>query len=144
MRKKTLKRAAALAMAAVVSLGGALTAVPAVAKVPDSNVALPMVEGVSPLTTSFDINSSGVADCYASASVEYGYFVELNVYLQQYKSGKWTTYESWSDSGSVRPYVDETKSVPDGYSYRMKTVVKVYKNDKLVTSSTKYSQTEEY
>lgn len=65
----------------------------------------------------------------------------INLYLQQYKGGKWTTVGQWSSSGeSVTRILTKTKTVAKGYKYRSKAVCTAYVGSRK-EAVTRYSAT---
>jgi hypothetical protein len=70
---------------------------------------------------------------------------KVNMYLQRYKDGKWTTVKNWSstESGDFCG-IGKTWYVLSGYQYRMKTYAYVYLNDELLESTSFTSKTKLY
>lgn len=90
--------------------------------------------------------SSGTATVTAKITGKVGTTTKtsINLYLQQYKDGAWTSIESWSSSGStVNRSISKTKSVTKGYKYRTKAVCRAYAGSD-VEKITKYSSAVSY
>ncbi len=65
----------------------------------------------------------------------------VQLYLQQYKNGRWITIADWVYSGeTVSASISKTRTVAKGYKYRAKAICTAYgSNDK--ETVTKYSRT---
>lgn len=122
MKSFNLKRAVALALAAALCL---VTVSAFAAVAPTPGVAEPDSQYVSNENVSLSISSSGVADCYAYARAISGYTVKITVSLQ-YNTGEWEPYKSWTGNKGSTSVVDEDYNVLKGYTYRLKSAVKVY------------------
>ncbi|MEF9921456.1 MAG: hypothetical protein RR769_00960 [Anaerovoracaceae bacterium] len=89
------------------------------------------------------IDANGVAT--VSCSV-YGYQdtatrVEISANLQQYKSGRWVTLETFTaESDSHRTSLSETHSISKGYRYRVQATIKAYSGSKSETKTVTSSE----
>ncbi len=64
---------------------------------------------------------------------------KVDLYLQQYKNGRWTNYREWSSSeNGASCFVSKTVSVPKGYKYRAKASCYAYAGSSY-ENVTKYS-----
>lgn len=94
---------------------------------------------------SISISGSGTASCNATVTGKHGITtrITINLYLQKYSNGKWTTAKQWSGSKKGTSYtLSKTTSVSKG-KYRTKAVCKIYSGNKS-ESITKYSRTKTY
>lgn len=115
-------------------------------------VELDNIENIQPLFTNintfqstFDIDSNGKSSNTVYLNARNADMVKINAYLQQYKGGRWTTIKSWSGSRKSTSY-GFTKSwyVSKGYSYRLVSYGYVYKDNRIVESTSRISRSVSY
>ena len=71
--------------------------------------------------------------------------LKIQVNLQQYKNGGWTTIKSWSNtSKDIYCAMGEAWYVVSGYSYRLVSTGTAYKNGVKVEQATYTSEAYEY
>ena len=73
--------------------------------------------------------------------------VNFSVKLQQYKSGSWTTIESWDQGTSLingKAKFNESFNISKGFTYRFTGTIKTYKNGKLLDTCAITSTEEAY
>lgn len=100
----------------------------------------PMFTNIRLFRTSLDISSTGKSINTASIIASSVDEVEIALYLQQYKGGKWTTIKSWSGSKLGISYeLEKEWNVASGYSYRLVAYGYTYSGSKLVESTSDIS-----
>ncbi len=119
--KRSIRTAAALLL-----LLGALTANLAAAQAVE-----PRYTGISMLTSSLNISSSGGASCKGTVTLKSGYTANLTVELQ--KDG--TTIKTWTNSGNGTLTAGSTYYVPSGHTYVVVTTATVYDSNSNVVES---------
>lgn len=108
-------------------------------------VELDNIESIQPLFTNintfqstFDITSNGKSSNTVYLNARNVDKVEIRLYLQQYNSGKWTTIKSWSESRNSTSYGFTNNWYLDkGYSYRLVSYGYVYKDSKIIESTSR-------
>ena len=107
-----------------------MTVVPSYAEALDTtkkSMLQPYWTEISQFNNSFDITSTGRSDI---ESMMYAFsvdLIEIQVNLQQYKNGSWTTIKSWTGkSKDVICSVVGSWYVQKGYAYRMVSTGTVY------------------
>ena len=86
----------------------------------------PRYTGISGLSSSIDISSSGGAECSGTVTVRSGYTADLTVSLKQ----DGTTIKSWTETGLTGiAGISHIYYVPTGHEYYVKTSVTVYNSD---------------
>ncbi|MGO1652983.1 hypothetical protein [Senegalia sp. (in: firmicutes)] len=101
----------------------------------------PLFTNINIFQSTFDIASDGKSSNTVYLNSRNSSKVKINAYLQQYKGGRWTTIKSWSGSRNSTSY-GFTKNwyVNKGYSYRLLSYGYVYKNNKIVESTSNVSR----
>lgn len=115
-------------------------------------VELDNIENIQPLFTNintfqstFDIASNGKSSNTVYLNSRDSDKVEINAYLQQYSSGRWTTIKSWSGTRNSTSYgFTNNWYVNKGHSYRLVSYGYVYKNNKIIESTSSTSKTIAY
>lgn len=103
----------------------------------------PLYTGLSRISPNLTI-SSGTIFCEDTIMVRSGYTANVTWELQG-GIDKLTPITTWTDSGSNILQLNKTRVAISGYSYRLKTNVKVYNSTgKLVDDVTKFSVTVSY
>lgn len=143
MRKTTITKIAALALAVSACVGGVNVCAQ---NVNEDNALTIAEQGIEPrytgiLTTYNYLGAVGskTLNCQGSTNARPGYTATVTVELQQ-NNGGWTTIKTWYDSASEYAVVDEDYNVATGYSYQLKVTHRSYKGGTLVDSETKYSR----
>ncbi|MGO1470475.1 MAG: hypothetical protein ACTHW2_10680 [Tissierella sp.] len=111
-------------------------------------VELNEIENVRPLFTNInvfqstlDISSNGKSSSTVYLNARNVDKVKIISYLQQYKSGRWTTIKSWSGSRNSTSYgLAKNWYVNKGYSYRFISYGYVYKGNRIVESTSRISR----
>lgn len=114
-----MKRMICLVLACVL-----LCAVIAPVSAANGETATPYFTYIRSITATFDIDSYGVANCYAKCQTISGYTIKIVGSLQQYNSNKWKEIYSWTTTGTTLVILDRDRAVYSGYNYRF--VAKVY------------------
>ena len=115
-----------LSLAALVLLMTSMLVMPATATDEPPTVT-PRYVNISVFMASVGVNSSGKASCYSDVvTANSTYTVYLNIGLQRYKNGEWTTIKSWSTSGTGGAELDKSYYVTSGYYYRTSATATVY------------------
>lgn len=97
--------------------------------------------GVSRISSTLNISSSGAASCSGQAIIRSGYTADLTVELQQ----DGTTIKTWTDSGSGTLSAGGTYYVTSGHDYIVVTTATVYdSNGNYVESPSGNSPTKSY
>lgn len=78
----------------------------------------------------------GIATCEGEIIAKDEYPVEVVVYLQVYKNGKWETIKSWSSEGTFSAYLCKSYAVMSGYQYRSYVEGYVYNSSGALIEST--------
>ncbi|MGO1818896.1 MAG: hypothetical protein ACTH0S_04350 [Senegalia sp. (in: firmicutes)] len=115
-------------------------------------VELDNIENIQPLFTNintfqstFDIASNGKLSNTVYLNSRNADRIKINTYLQQYSSRRWTTIKSWSGSRNSTSYgFTNNWYVNKGYSYRLVSYGYIYKDNKIVESTSRISQTLTY
>ena len=115
-------------------------------------VELNSVENIKPLFTNinvfqstFDISSNGKSSNTVYLNSRDSDKVKVSAYLQQYKSGKWTTIKSWSEYANQTSHgFTKNLYVTKGYLYRLVSYGYVYKGNKIMESTSNISNTIAY
>lgn len=115
------------------------------AAVKSSNLISPYMDYIAYASCDLYINSSGVATVKASVNGYQGITTKatINVKLQKYVNGSWTTCKTYSTSSDTyRTSLSETYNVSKGYSYRVEATIKAYQDTlsetQTITSSEAY------
>lgn len=132
MRKKVVS--SLLAMAMLVSVLSATLASAHAIQIE------PRYTGISSLSSTLTISSSGAAKCNGSVEVYGGYTVNLTVELKQ----DGDSIKTWTSSGSGTVSAGGTYYVMSGHNYVVTTTVDVYKGGTLVESPSKDSPESSY
>lgn len=119
--KRSIRTAAALLL-----LLGTLTATLTAAQAVE-----PRFTGISTLTSTLNISSSGAASCSGSVRLYSGYTANLTVELQ--KDG--STIKTWTNSGSGKITAGGTYYVPSGHDYVVVTTATVYDSNSVEVES---------
>ena len=110
------------------------------------------IENVQPLFTNinvfqstFDISSNGKSSNTVYLNSRNSDKLKINAYLQQYDSGRWTTIKSWTGSKISTSYgFTNNWYVNKGYPYRLVSYGYVYKDNKIIESTSSISETITY
>lgn len=96
----------------------------------------PKFTNISVFLNDFDITGTGKAILTSSVNARNVDECEINMYLQRYQNGNWTTIKNWStrESGTFCG-LGQTWYVVSGYQYRMSTFAYVYQKGSLVEST---------
>lgn len=101
------------------------------------------VEGLFNTIIDLNIDSRGLADCFAKITLQSGYSADATLTLLQKNpnSGVWTEVDTWSsNSTNVTLRISETKYVMSGNSYALQLNADIYNSSgKLVDSISKLS-----
>lgn len=89
--------------------------------------------GMSSISASLTINSSGSAHCAGSAVAKSGYSLSARLYLIR-QAGPDETVVSWSGNGSTI-LIDQSYTVTSGYYYYTKLVVDVKNSSNVVVAT---------
>lgn len=102
----------------------------------------PRYTGISSLSSSLNISSTGAAKCNGNVTVRNGYTADLTVSLKQ----DGTTIKSWSESDLTGiAGITHTYYVASGHEYIVKTSVTVYNSDgKIVEVQSQDSLSQNY
>ena len=124
MNKKNLGKTLLLLALSTTFMGASLPA-QAIEVQPDSTAAVePFYVGITRLTCTLDISSSGSADCHAKIAMSAGYSSDYTLTLLYSKDGRtWSEVTSWDGSNST----DVTKShfIYRKGDYQLRLTVKV-------------------
>ncbi len=105
----------------------------------------PLFTNVNTFQSTFDIDPNGRSSNTVYLNARNVDKVQINAYLQQYNSGKWTTIKSWSGSRNSASYgFTNNWYVNKGYSYRLVSYGYVYKNNKIIENTSGISKTITY
>ena len=100
----------------------------------------PLFTNITYFYNDFNISSMGNADANAFISAHDVDSVEISISLQQYINGYWLEIKKWNDtSQGTSMGLDGSYYVSSGYIYRTVSTGYVYKNGKLVESTTDIS-----
>ena len=86
----------------------------------------------------------GIATCEGEVVAKDVYPVEVVVYLQVYKDGKWETVKSWSAEDTYSVYLSKAYAVMSGYTYRAYVEGRVYSSSGALLESTSTSYSVDY
>ena len=105
----------------------------------------PMYVGLSRMTPELSISPSGTIYCTDKVKLRSSYSANVTWELQSGTGAQLTGIATWRDSGTSELTLDATRYATRGYSYRLKTSVKVYNSSgTLVDDEVKYSRTVSY
>lgn len=108
----------------------------------NANQISPMFTNIMQFRSSFDISKDGKSKSIAYISATNVNKVSVELHLQQYNDGRWTTIKDWSGSKSGDNYeLSKEWYVTSGYSYRLVSKGYVYQGTKLVESTSSISNT---
>lgn len=112
----------------------------------ESPTVTPRYVNILVFTASCGVNSSGKASCYSFVeTANSSHTIYLNIGLQRYKDGAWTTIKSWTGSGTGEVEMDKSWYVTSGYYYRTSATATVYTSGgSFVESVTIRSQNDYY
>lgn len=111
----------------------------------EDHVVTPMWTYIDSFYNYFGISDSGKATVEVMLDSVDADEIRLEAKLQQYKNGSWTTIKTWTNSRDwVTCYISENWYVASGYSYRLVSTGKVYKNGVMVEQTTYTSDSEYY
>lgn len=97
--------------------------------------------GVSRITSTLTISSSGAAECTGKAMLYSGYTADVKVELKQ----DGTTIKTWTSSGSGTVRAGGTYYVESGHNYIVTTTATVYdSNNKVIEKPFKDSVSKSY
>jgi len=137
-----------VSLVALVLLAASLLAFPAAAAEPAAakSNAMPRYVNVSVFTASIDITSSGKAMCYAYVkTADPNYTISMNMALQRYANGGWSTVKSWTSSGTGSVTMDKSYYITGDYYYHTAATATVWDEDgHFVEGPTIYSQSYYY
>ena len=119
--KRSIRTAAALLL-----LLGTLTATLTAAQAVE-----PRFTGISMLTSTLNISTTGKASCSGTVTLKSGYTADLTVELQ--KDG--STIKTWTDSGSGILSAGGDYYVPTGHDYVVVTTATVYDKNSVEVES---------
>lgn len=130
-----------LSLIALVLLMASMLVMPASAAEETPTVS-PRYVNILAFTASIDVSSSGKASCYSFVeTANTSYTISLNMGLQRYEDGYWTTVKSWTGSGTGEVTMDKSRYVTSGYYYRTGATATVRTSDgSFVEAVTIYSQ----
>lgn len=139
MKKKGLKKALAIGMAAAMCL--ALPGIGTYAK------ALPTEEAVAPANIIISATDNYIEwvgtntlEIAGGTEVPHGYEAYVLVELQQKNGSSWKTIKTFTDQGGSYAMVSRYYAVMSGYDYRLKLTHKAYdSNGNLIETIIKYS-----
>lgn len=100
----------------------------------------PRYSGITSISSTLEISSSGTAACTGKARVKDGYTVTLKVELKQ----DGTTIKTWTGSGSGTVTAGGTYYVDSGHKYMVTTTATVYKSGTLIETPSADSATKSY
>lgn len=105
----------------------------------------PMYTGISRLLPEISISKDGVITCSDVITLRSGYSANVTWELQSGTGAQLTSMATWKDSGTSRLTLNATRIASRGYTYRLKTAIKVYNsNGVLVDDEVKYSRSLSY
>lgn len=138
MKKRSIRMFAVL-MGLIVVLGNS-TMASAAQSVPIEPMYVGLVK-IRPIVTI----SSGTVYCNDLVTVKDGYSANVTWTLQGGPESKFNPIYTWTSFGGTRHPLDTNRSANRGYSYRLKTSVKVYDSSgNLVDDEIKYSNVGSY
>ena len=104
----------------------------------------PMYIGITSMSPEISISSTGVITCTDRVMLKKGYKADV-IWELQSGTSRLTTTSTWKDSGTSAIPLRVERDAIRGYSYRLKTSVKVYNSSgTLVDDEVKYSRTVSY
>ena len=136
-----------LSFISLVLLLSSILVVPAAAAASEETTSVsPRYVNIMDFYVSVGVNSSGKAACYSFVeTANTSYTIYLNMGLQRYEDGYWTTVKSWSGSGTGEVTLDKSRYVTSGYYYRTGATATVYTSSgSFVEAVTVYSQSYYY
>ena len=83
---------------------------------------------------SFDGN--GNALCWATCVADTGYTSEVVCKLQRKSGSNWITVKTWTDTGGLSAWVEETWPVTSGNTYRTYAIFRIYNSSGTLVEST--------
>jgi len=111
----------------------------------EDHVVTPMWNYINSYRNTFYISGGGRATVEVILDSFEADEIRLEAKLQQYKNGSWTTIKTWtSTSDWLTCSIGEYWYVASGYSYRLVSTGKVYKNGVMVEQTTYTSDSEYY
>lgn len=111
----------------------------------DNTIITPYFSNISVFTNTFEISSSGKASVASYLSARNIDNLTIEVDLQQFKDGNWTTIKSWTQSSKgISGGLSGSYYVIKGYIYKVVSKAMVYKNGVLVESTSNISKMESY
>lgn len=134
-----------LSLVALVLLMTSMLVMPAAAA-EETPTVTPRYVNIMYFNASCGINSSGKASCYSFVeTANTSYKIYLNIELQRYKDGYWSSIKSWTGSGTGEVTMDKSWYVTSGYYYRTAATATVYTSGgSYVEMVTIYSQSDYY
>lgn len=137
MMRHTLQRATITLMLVLIAISGISVSAA------QTEPLQPQYTGLVNISPSLTI-SSGTISCTDYITIKPGYTADVTWQLLG-GTDKLTPIATWTDSGSNVLLLNKTRVAISGYSYRLKTNVKVYNSTgKLVDDVTKFSVTVSY
>ena len=106
----------------------------------------PRYVNISSFYATCSVNSNGKALCYALVDTANStYTIYLNITLQRYEDGEWSSVKTWSGSGTGVAELNKSRYVTSGHYYRTAATATVYTSGgSYVESATIYSQSDYY
>lgn len=106
----------------------------------------PRYVNISVFTASCSVTDSGKAQCYSYVkTADPDYTIHMNLALQRYVNGGWSTVKSWNSSGTGSVTMDKAYYVTGDYYYHTAATVTVRdENGDFVEMPTIYSQSYYY
>lgn len=140
MLKKTPCQMVVAVLLAVLMVSGSATAFAAMPETVE-----PMYTGILSVRPEIKIGHLGEISCTDTVSVRSGYTASVTWELQYGQNGNWAKNMTWEKSGTGNISLKTTRYAMSGFSYRLKTTVKVYNaKGTLVESPVKYSTVVSY
>lgn len=89
----------------------------------------PMYSNVNSFINNFEIDSQGKSSVYSNLSVRDADQARVDVYLERYTNGSWSTIKTWTTTeNSTIAYIMKDWYVAKGYFYRMRSTGYAIKN----------------
>ena len=111
----------------------------------ESKVITPFFTNISIFNSTLKISSSGKASVSSYLTARNIDSLTIEVDLQQFKDGKWTSIKSWTESSTgTSGGLSGSYYVPKGYIYRTVSKGKVYKDGVLLESTSLTSKMKSY
>lgn len=140
MKKQTIRCAIILIGLLVIANGSTI-----VAAAQSPTTIEPMYVGIARMIPEISISSSGVITCTDLVKLHDGYSANVTWELESGTGNRLTPKYTWRDSGTGSLSLSAKRDAIHGYSYRLKTSVKVYNSSgTLVDDEVKYSRTVSY